>query len=142
MLILTLSRYLLFASVFITIRSVEAEAHDGKFTFGKLFTKNLRLYVYPLLNQALGILNTGRSEEIPAGMRALYQHLLERGKIKPLDNFDRAVLHIFSREVLKRIKDNSAPWEDMVPQEIADVIKQRRFFGYCEPKAVEEALAK
>jgi len=110
--------------------------------FGKLFTKNLRLYVYPLLNQALGILNTGRSEEIPAGMRALYQHLLERGKIKPLDNFDRAVLHIFSREVLKRIKDNSAPWEDMVPQEIADVIKQRRFFGYCEPKAVEEALAK
>jgi len=110
--------------------------------FGKLFTKNLRLYVYPLLNQALGILNTGRSEEIPAGMRALYQHLLERGKIKPLDNFDRAVLHIFSREVLKLIKDNSAPWEDMVPQEIADVIKQRRFFGYCEPKAVEEALAK
>ena len=41
MLILTLSRYLLFASVFITIRSVEAEAHDGKFTFGKLFTNEI-----------------------------------------------------------------------------------------------------
>ncbi len=110
--------------------------------FGKLFTKNLRLYVYPLLNQALGVLNTGSVEEIPAGMRALYQHLLERGKIKPLDNFDRAVLHIFSREVLKRIKDNSAPWEDMVPPEIAEVIKQRRFFGYTDSKVLEEALAK
>jgi hypothetical protein len=110
--------------------------------FGKLFTKNLRIYVYPLLNQLANVLTTGATEEIPADMRALYQHLMERGRIKPLDNFDRSVLHIFSREVLKRIKDNSAPWEDMVPQEIATVIKQRRFFGYQEPKALEEALVK
>jgi hypothetical protein len=109
--------------------------------FGKLFTKNLRIYAYPLLNQSLGVLNTGASEEIPAGMRALYQHLLERGRIKPLDNFDRSVLHIFSREVLKRIKDNSAPWEDMVPKEIAELIKKRQFFGYQPAKAPEEALA-
>lgn len=106
--------------------------------FGKLFTKNLRIYVYPLLNQSAGVLSTGASEEIPADMRSLYQHLLERHRIKPLDNFDRSVLHIFSREVLKRIKDSSAPWEDMVPEEIATVIKQRRFFGYHEPKALEE----
>ena len=110
--------------------------------FGKLFTKNLRIYVYPLLNQAMNVLSTGSTDEIPAGMRALYQHLMERGKIKPLDNFDRSVLHIFSREVLKRIKDNSAPWEDMVPKEIAEVIKQRHFFGYRDPKALEEALVK
>jgi chitin synthase len=39
--VLITSRYLLFASVFITIKSVEAEAHDGKFTFGKLFTNEI-----------------------------------------------------------------------------------------------------
>jgi cellulose synthase/poly-beta-1,6-N-acetylglucosamine synthase-like glycosyltransferase len=39
--VLTVFRYLLFASVFITIKSVEAEAHDGKFTFGKLFTNEI-----------------------------------------------------------------------------------------------------
>jgi len=110
--------------------------------FGKLFTKNLRIYVYPLMNQAAGVLTTGAIEEIPADMRALYQHLLERGRIKPLDNFDRSVLHIFSREVLKRIKDHSAPWEDMVPHEIAEVIKKRHFFGYHEPKVHEEAHSK
>ena len=110
--------------------------------FGKLFTKNLRIYVYPLLNQAADALNTGAIEEVPAEMRALYQHLMERGKIKPLDNFDRSVLHIFSREVLKRIKDHSAPWEDMVPQEIAEVIKKRRFFGYHEPKQIEESVSR
>ena len=106
--------------------------------FGKLFTKNLRIYVYPLLNQTVDVLTTGAIEEIPADMRALYQHLLERGRIKPLDNFDRSVLHIFSREVLKRIKDHSAPWEDMVPCEIAEVIKKRHFFGYHEPQVHEE----
>jgi hypothetical protein len=110
--------------------------------FGKLFTKNLRIYVYPLLNQSAGVLITGATEEIPADMRALYQHLMERGRIRPLDNFDRSVLHIFSRDVLKRIKDNTAPWEDMVPQEIAEVIKRRRFFGYQEPKPIEAYLAK
>jgi hypothetical protein len=110
--------------------------------FGKLFTKNLRIYVYPLLNQTLGALTTGVTDEVPADMRALYQHLMQRGRIKPLDNFDRSVLHIFSREVLKRIKDNSAPWEDMVPQEIADVIKKRRFFGYTEHRMLEGVLTK
>ncbi len=110
--------------------------------FGKLFTKNLRIYVYPLLNQIAGGLATGATEEIPADMRALFQHLMERGRIKPLDNFDRSVLHIFSREVLRRIKDNSAPWEDMVPEEIAHTIKRRRFFGYHEPKLLPEAVVK
>jgi hypothetical protein len=110
--------------------------------FGKLFTKNLRIYVYPLLNQATGVHTTGSLDEIPADMRALYQHLLERGRIKSLDNFDRSVLHIFSREVLKRIKDHSAPWEDMVPHEIAEVIKKRHFFGYHEPRVHEEVHSK
>jgi hypothetical protein len=108
--------------------------------FGKLFTKNLRIYVYPLLNQAAGVLTTGVTEEVPADMQALYQHLMQRGRIKPLDNFDRSVLHIFSREVLKRIRDNSAPWEDMVPPEIAEVIKKRRFFGYQGPHVFEGVL--
>ena len=110
--------------------------------FGKLFTKNLRIYVYPLLNKAAGVLTTGVTEEVPAEMQGLYQHLMQRGRIKPLDNFDRSVLHIFSREVLKRIKDNSAPWEDMVPPEIAEVIKKRRFFGYHGPHVFEGVLNK
>jgi hypothetical protein len=98
--------------------------------------------LYDLLNQATGVHTTGSLDEIPADMRALYQHLLERGRIKSLDNFDRSVLHIFSREVLKRIKDHSAPWEDMVPHEIAEVIKKRHFFGYHEPRVHEEVHSK
>jgi len=110
--------------------------------FGKLFTKDLGIYVYPLRNQATGLIVTAESVEIPGAMRNLYLHLMERGRIKPLDNFDESVLHIFSRDVLKRIKENDASWEAMVPPAIAEMIKRRQFFGYREAEAPEGALAR
>jgi hypothetical protein len=100
--------------------------------FGKLFTKNLRIYVYPLLDRATGALTTADNVEMPDDLRSLHRHLVERGKIKPLCNYDESVLHIFSREVLRLIKVHDASWEDMVPPEIAAAIKRRRFFG-CSP---------
>ena len=98
--------------------------------FGRLFTKDLRIYVYPLRDPATGELSTVESIRMPGDLHSLYRHLVERGRIKQLDNFDESVLHIFSRDVLKRIKDEDPSWETMVPPEIAAVIKQRRFFGY------------
>ena len=61
-----------------------------------------------------------------------FEHLVQRGRIKAIRNFDETVLHIFSREVLQRIKDGDAVWETMVPQEIAAIIKARQLFGYRE----------
>jgi len=98
--------------------------------FGKLFTKDLRIYIYPLQDQVTGALRTVENVEMPGDSRSLYRHLVERGRIKQLDNFDHNVLHIFSRDVLKRIKEHDVAWESMVPSEIADVIKRRRFFGH------------
>jgi hypothetical protein len=97
--------------------------------FGKLFTKDLRIYVYPLQVPATGDLKTVSNLELPSTLQSLYRHLVERGRIKQLENVDETVLHIFSRDVLHRIQKNDASWEDMVPPAIAEVIKQRRFFG-------------
>jgi hypothetical protein len=98
--------------------------------FGRLFTKDLRIYVYPLKDPVTGQLTTVGSLRMPGELHSLYTYLVERGRIKQLDNFDPSVLHIFSRDVLKRIKAEDASWETMVPTEIASVIKERRFFGY------------
>ena len=100
--------------------------------FGKLFTKDMRIYVYPLLDQASGRLTTVDNIEMPAELNSLYRYLVERGKIKQLDNFDSSVLHIFSRDVLRRIKDEDPSWEEMVPPAIATLIKSRGFFGCQE----------
>ena len=105
--------------------------------FGKLFTKDLRIYVYPLLDRDTGRLGTAENVQIPADVRSLYSHLVERGRIKQLHNFDESVLPIFSRDVLRRIQNHDVSWETMVPERIAEVIKQRRFFGFREADALQ-----
>jgi hypothetical protein len=108
-------------------------------SFGKLFTKDLRLYVYPLRDHATGILKTVENAEIPGAQNHLFRHLVGEGRIKPLDNFDESVLHIFSRDVLKRIKENNDAWEHMVPPEVAEMVKHRQLFGYRGPDGIDDA---
>jgi hypothetical protein len=103
--------------------------------FGKLFTRDLRIYVYPLRDPATGLLKTVENVEMPAKVRWLYRHIVEAGRIRQLDNFDESVLHIFSRDVLKRIREKDSSWDAMVPAEIAEVIKRRHFFGYQESRS-------
>ena len=110
--------------------------------FGKLFTKDLRIYVYPVRDQVSGLLSTAENVEMPKNLCGLYHHLTERGRIKHLDNFDESVLHIFSRDVLRRIKENDGSWEGMVPPEIAEVIKRRHYFGYREAEVSDELLTR
>jgi hypothetical protein len=110
--------------------------------FGRLFTKDLRIYVYPLRDPATGQLSTVENLKMAGDLHNLYRHLVERGRIKQLDNFDESVLHIFSRDVLRRIADNDASWEAMVPPEIADLIKHRRYFGYREAEMSDAPLPK
>ncbi|MGD1073613.1 MAG: TonB-dependent receptor [Bryobacteraceae bacterium] len=107
--------------------------------FGKLFTRDLRIYVYPLRDPATKNLLTVENVEMPANVRGLFRHIVEGGRIKQLDNFDERVLHIFSRDVLKRIREADPSWDSMVPPEIAEVIKRRRFFGYHEAETLRIA---
>jgi hypothetical protein len=109
--------------------------------FGRLFTKDLRIYVYPLRDSATGELSTVQNLKMSAELQHLYCYLVDRGRIKQLDNFDESVLHIFSRDVLRRIKDSDPSWEAMVPAEIAEAIKQRRYFGYREAAEMPDAAS-
>lgn len=98
--------------------------------FGKLFTRDLRIYVYPVRDPATGVIRTLENVEMPAKVQSLFRYIVDSGRIRQLDNFDESVLHIFSRDVLRLIKEENRAWITMVPPEIADVIKRRGFFGY------------
>ncbi len=102
-------------------------------SFGRLFKNELKLYVYPLLDQATGRLTTVDSLEVAPGLRKLYGYLVQRGCITPLDNFHAEYLPIFSRDVLARIKRGDPSWETMVPSGVADVIKAKHIFEYKPP---------
>jgi len=52
-----------------------------------------------------------------------------------LDNYNPEYLTIFSRDVLKRIAAHDESWEQMVPPQVAEMIKKRGFFGYSKHHA-------
>ena len=104
-------------------------------SFGRLFKNELRLYIYPLLDQATGKLVTVDNLEVAAHLHKLYGYLVDNGSIKQLENVNRDYLHIFSRDALRKIRAGDASWESMVPPQVAEVIKSRRFLGYLPPKS-------
>jgi hypothetical protein len=99
--------------------------------FGRLFSKDVRLYVYPMLDQASGKLATVSDMRVPAGLAKLHGYLLDRGSLVPIENYDPGVLPILSHEVYRRLRAGDASWEAMVPNEVADIIKRRGLFGHA-----------
>lgn len=99
-------------------------------SFGRLFKNDLKIYCYPLIDHDSGQLMTCHNLKIAPELQKLYGYLLDRGGINEIDNFDADCLKIFSREVLKKIKDGDSSWETMVPSPVANVIKTKNYFGY------------
>ncbi|HEY2614319.1 MAG TPA: TonB-dependent receptor, partial [Chthoniobacterales bacterium] len=99
-------------------------------SFGRLFKNDLRIYVYPLRRHEGDELQTIHTLKVNPELQPLYQYLLGRGSFVSLDNFNPKYLSIFSRDVLKRIASGDESWDQMVPPQVAEIIRQRGFFGY------------
>ncbi|MCC9607206.1 TonB-dependent receptor [Blastopirellula sp. JC732] len=102
-------------------------------SFGRLFKNDLKIYCYPFLDPKTGELTTADNLEIKPELAPLYSYLLGRGGINNIDNYDSECLGIFSREVLRKIGECDSSWEKMVPEPVARVIKERKFFDYQCP---------
>lgn len=109
---------------------------DGRLlaAFGEIFTKNVRLYVYPALQEGSSDLMTCQNLPIPEGVKFLFKHLLDNQQVKDLDDYNPAILHIYSKEILQLIKIGGSGWEQNVPKRIAALIKENCLFGYPAEK--------
>jgi len=105
---------------------------DGRLlaAFGEFFTKNVKVYTYPALQEGSEELMTAQNLPLPEGVKFLYRHLVENTQIQDVTGFDRDILHIFSKEVLRQIRRGGAGWENMVPPKVARIIKEKHLFGY------------
>ncbi|OYP35940.1 nicotinate-nucleotide adenylyltransferase [Rhodopirellula sp. MGV] len=99
-------------------------------SFGRLFKNDLKVFCYPFQNTETGELETSENLEIKPETQHLYDYLRGRGDIVALDNFDANCLGVFSRDVLKRIKNGDESWQLMVPPAVAEVIKSKHYFDY------------
>ncbi|OYT10614.1 MAG: nicotinate-nucleotide adenylyltransferase [Bacteroidetes bacterium 4572_112] len=100
--------------------------------FGRLFNKNVKLYVYPLIKNKR--LKTGRLLNVDENIFYLYQHLLNNDKIVDMEDMNRAWQGIFARDVLNMIKTGEAGWEEKTPRFVSNYIIKNGLFGYKKPK--------
>jgi hypothetical protein len=121
-------------------------------SFGRLFRNSVKLYIYPMRQEAYdmyiappenghtttahafasNVLITSKNVRIVENLANLYAHLLENHYIDSIVGFDPDILSIFSRDVLRRIKEKDPTWEKMVPTPVVEAIKRRGLFGYSD----------
>jgi hypothetical protein len=102
--------------------------------FGKLFYKDLRVYLYPMENKD-GSLTTSENLKVHPRMKELYKFFKYNGKVVDITDFDASNLSVFSRTVLKMIATGDNGWESMLPEGVAKLIKEKCLFG-CEAEEV------
>lgn len=105
---------------------------DGRLlaAFGEIFTRDVKIYVYPAQQQGSEDLMKAENVPVPEGVKFLYRHLLDNGQIVDLKDFRADFLHIYSTDVLARIEHGGKDWEAMVPERVAELIKKDCLFGY------------
>jgi hypothetical protein len=83
------------------------------------------------------VLINAKNVKIVDHLSNLYDHLLENHYIDCIVGFDHDILSIFSRDVLRRIKEKDAEWEKMVPGPVVEAIKRRGLFGISDQPVLE-----
>ncbi|NJB35516.1 MULTISPECIES: TonB-dependent receptor [Flavobacteriaceae] len=107
--------------------------------FGKLFFKDLKVYLYPMKDPETGQILTSNNVRVHPRMKELYKFFKYNGKVMDIIDYDPDILHVFSRDVLRRIIEGEEGWEEMLPEGIAEIIKEKNLFVRKElPLAKEE----
>lgn len=105
--------------------------------FGKLFYRDLKVFLYPMVGEEGEIINSENLKVHPR-MKELYKFFKFNGKVVDINDFDPHTLEVFSREVLKMINSGKPGWEEMLPSGIAELIKQHQLFGYDPNRILEK----
>ncbi len=105
---------------------------DGRLlaAFGELFTRNVKMYVYPAMQEGSEELMNSVNLPVPEGLKFLYQHLLDSHQIEDIKNYKEENLHIFSKLVLEMLQNDEEGWEALVPEKVANLIREECLFGF------------
>src|ERR1700744_2656700 len=102
-------------------------------SFATLFSRKVKLFIYPTLKD--GVIYNCLRFSPPAHLIDLYRYLIANNKIEDCRHYVEANPHVQTDIVLQLVKQGRAGWEEYVPAEVADMIKDRCLFGFhCEPR--------
>ena len=97
---------------------------------GRMFKHGLKLYVYPMIDERTGKVVTATETEVAPNLRSLFQYLIDNRYIAEIADYQKEFLRIYPAAILAKLKAGDNSWEKMVPPEVAQIIKEREFFGY------------
>ena len=97
---------------------------------GRMFKHGLKLYVYPVIDETTGAILSATQVHVAPNLRALFQYLIDNCYIEEITDYRKDFLCIYPATVLAKLKAGDKSWEEMVPPEVAQIIKEREFFGY------------
>ena len=97
---------------------------------GRMFKHGLKLYVYPMIDERTGKVVTATQTEVAPNLRSLFQYLIDNRYIAEIADYQKEFLRIYPAAILAKLKAGDNSWEKMVPPEVAQIIKEREFFGY------------
>ena len=95
--------------------------------FSKLFTKNITILLYPMLRKNKIIDSSNLI--VSRSMKNLYKYFVKNLRIIDISDYNRTYLSIFSWDVLKKIQSNQNGWESSLPDNVSDLIKEKKLFG-------------
>jgi len=102
---------------------------------GRMFKGGLKLYVYPMIDQATGKIVTATQIKVAPNLRSLFQYLIDNQYVQEITDYYSDYLRIQPPDVLAKLQSGDSRWEQMVPPEVTHMIKKREFFGYRRPIA-------
>ncbi len=103
--------------------------------FGRMFKNGLKLYVYPMIDEASGKIISATQIQVAPNLRSLFRYLIDNQYVQEITDYHPEYLRIYPPDVLAKMQAGDPVWEQMVPPEVAQIIKQREFFGYRRPIA-------
>jgi len=98
---------------------------------GRLFRANMMVYLYPYRednkkDELVDLENIVLSED----HQGIFEHIKKSGQVKDLEGYNDELLHIYSRKVLKMIRNAEPGWEELVPESIVKTINEKCLFGH------------
>ena len=97
--------------------------------FGNIFKNNMKIYLYHVLDKQKDTVINSTNLKLEDNMKEFYKYFKVNDKIRDLE-FNKDYLNIFSKDVLKQIKNNTPGWEDKLPEGVSDLIIKKKMFGY------------
>lgn len=106
--------------------------------FGKFFRKDMKVYLYPYKHPETHELLTSNNLKVNDSLKELYKYFKLNQRIVDIQDYNPNFSEIYSREILSKIANHEAGWENQVPEDVAAMIKERGMFGYKEALKLKE----